>query len=131
VGALAVVWSPLLHNSLQNGVTRQALATTVLITPVLVWAAGWGKPNWIWLGVAVLVSAFGPSQPAGNSRSGPPLPLLTHPAVLEPVRWCLPALPTRTRWIAGSRIALGVLILLLLIGPLLTDKLEFYFRRSS
>ena len=33
--ALLVLWSPLLRNFLQNGVTRQALAT-VLITPLLI-----------------------------------------------------------------------------------------------
>ena len=37
--ALLVLWSPLLRNFLQNGVTRQALAT-VLITPLLMRVAG-------------------------------------------------------------------------------------------
>lgn len=55
--ALLVLWSALLRNFLQNGVTRQALAT-VLITPLLLRMAGWCRPGWRWIAAAIAGSAL-------------------------------------------------------------------------
>ena len=55
--ALLVLWSPLLRNFLQNGVTRQALAT-VLITPLLMRVAGWCPIGWGWVAAAVAGSGL-------------------------------------------------------------------------
>ena len=79
--ALLVLWSPLLRNFLQNGVTRQAMAT-VLIMPLLLRLAGWSRLHWGWVGAAIAGSAL-----AHNSlplTTGMALvPLLTRPGLLQ------------------------------------------------
>ena len=58
IWALLVLWSPLLRNFLQNGVTRQALAT-LLIIPVVLHTAGWYRFHWGWVGACIAGSALG------------------------------------------------------------------------
>ena len=76
-----VLWSPLLRNFLQNGVTRQALAT-VLITPLLIRVAGWW-PNRLGLGDCRdrRLSPV-PQQPAHHHTLAL-VPALTRPGLAE------------------------------------------------
>ena len=78
--ALLVVWSPLLRNFLQNGVTRQALAT-LLITPLLLRSAGWSHPAWLWVGIAIAGSGLSHNSLAVTAALAV-VPLLTRPALL-------------------------------------------------
>ena len=79
--ALLVLWSPLLRNFLQNGVTRQALAT-VLITPLLMRVAGWCPIGWGWVTAAVAGSALAHnSLPITTTLAL--VPALTRPGLLQ------------------------------------------------
>ncbi|QEY32436.1 hypothetical protein EVJ50_09610 [Synechococcus sp. RSCCF101] len=127
--ALGLIWSPLLRNFLQNGVTRQALAT-VLITPVLVRAAGWARPAWPWLAGSVLASALAHHSLPGTLALAL-LPALLRPGLLREGPRLPLALEGRARWIAGLLLLAGAAVVLALIGPLVLDKVEFYFTRSS
>ena len=120
--ALLVIWSPLLRNFLQNGVTRQALAT-ILLVPVLVRMAGWGRPPWLVVGASVVASALCHASLPGT------LLLALMPALLSPAVRPLPAWARRRGWWIGA--ALLVLLVVLLLGPLVADKLEFYLLKSS
>ena len=79
--ALLVLWSALLRNFLQNGVTRQALAT-VLITPLLMRVAGWWRPGWRWIAVAIAGSALAHNSfPITVSLAL--VPLLSRPGLIQ------------------------------------------------
>ena len=79
--ALLVLWSPLLRNFLQNGVTRQALAT-VLITPLLIRVAGWCPIGWGWVTAAIAGSGLAHnSLPITTTLAL--VPALTRPGLLQ------------------------------------------------
>jgi hypothetical protein len=115
IWALLVLWSPLLRNFLQNGVTRQALAT-VLITPLLMRVAGWWHISWAWVAAAI----------AGSALSHNSLPITTSLALV-------PALtrPELLKYTSWRTITLASCLLLLSVGiafsqPAVLDKVSNY-----
>ena len=120
IWALLVLWSPLLRNFLQNGVTRQALAT-LLIIPVVLHTAGWYRFHWGWVGACIAGSALG--------HNSLPLtlllalvPLATRPGVLEKTE--MPHLLKAGGLLLGSMV-------LSLSQPAVLEKLNHYVLDSS
>ena len=81
IWALLVLWSPLLRNFLQNGVTRQALAT-LLIVPLMLRLAGWCRLRWGWVIAAVTGSALSHNSLPITATLAL-LPLLTRPQLVQ------------------------------------------------
>ena len=120
IWALLVLWSPLLRNFLQNGVTRQALAT-LLIIPVVLHTAGWYRFHWGWVGACIAGSALG--------HNSLPLtlllalvPLATRPGVMEKTE--MPHLLKAGGLLLGSMV-------LSLSQPAVLEKLNHYVLDSS
>ena len=113
--ALLVLWSALLRNFLQNGVTRQALAT-VLITPLLMRVAGWWRPGWRWIAAAIAGSALDHNS-FSITVSLALVPFLSRPGLIQ---------RTGLRSIAiTSLLALGSAGLVL-TQPAVLEKLECF-----
>ena len=111
--ALLVLWSPLLRNFLENGVTRQALAT-VLITPLLLRVAGWCQIGWGWVAAAVAGSALAHnSLPITTTLAL--VPVLTRPGLLQ---------NTGRRTITLASLLVMVSIGIALSQPALIEKLS-------
>lgn len=133
--ALLVVFSPLLRNFLQNGVSRQALMTLLLL-PLLLWA-GRLAPVGRWLlaaatlaaatvhtsfaGTALLalasrVLAPGGLAPQGQGRAGP-----------------APRGPggRHRRRLAGALLAVALVGLLAVAAPMVWEKLRTYTQQES
>jgi len=124
--ALLICCSPMLRNFFQNGVTRQALAT-LLVLPVLLWATGIAPMGRLRTAVAALWAATAHTTFAGILLLGLLPSLLAEPA--PPT--------TRTRrpgWPPGrGRLALlGALLVILGIGaPTMVAKLWSYTQQES
>ena len=118
--ALLVLWSPLLRNFLQNGVTRQALAT-VLITPLLLRVAGWCQIGWGWVAAAVAGSALAHnSLPITTTLAL--VPVLTRPGLLQ---------NTGRRTITLASLLVLVSIGIALSQPAVIEKLSNYLFEAS
>ena len=119
--ALLVLWSPLLRNFLQNGVTRQALAT-VLITPLLLRVAGWCQIGWGWVAAAVAGSALAHNSfPITTTLALVPV-LLTRPGLLQ---------NTGRRTITLASLLVLVSIGIALSQPAVIEKLSNYLFEAS
>lgn len=118
--ALLVLWSPLLRNFLQNGVTRQALAT-VLITPLLLRVAGWCQVGWGWVAAAVAGSALAHnSLPITTTLAL--VPVLTRPELLRKTGW---------RNITLASLLVIVSVVIALSQPAVIEKLSNYLFKAS
>jgi hypothetical protein len=118
--ALLVLWSPLLRNFLQNGVTRQALAT-VLITPLLLRVAGWCQIGWGWVAAAVAGSALAHnSLPITTTLAL--VPVLTRPGLVQ---------NTGRRTIALASLLVLVSIGIALSQPAVLEKLSNYMFEAT
>lgn len=126
---LLICCSPLLRNFLQNGVSRQALATLLLL-PLLLWAGRLATLRRVWIVLAALGSmtvhtAFVGSLPISL------LPLLVGDRpVWGRLRWrggWRPwlALPSLLAWLL---LLAGILTLILLAVPTVIQKADAYLR---
>lgn len=134
--ALLVVFSPLLRNVLQNGVSRQALMTLLLV-PLLLWAGRLAPVRRPALAAATLMAATLHTSFAGmallalapRALAGPPPrkgPDPQPPAPSQPERrpW-----PRRRLVVAGLAVALAGL--LALAAPMVWEKLRSYTQQES
>lgn len=129
--ALLLVWSPFLHNFLQNGVSRQALMTLLLI-PLLLWAGrlatvGRGGMALLTLWAATVHGSFVPTLllallPRGLAGIGRPSP--------SPLP-ALSAARTSRRQVLVAGVLLGLAGLLALAAPVVWSKLKHYTLTES
>lgn len=128
--ALLVVFSPLLRTFLQNGVSRQALMTLLLV-PLLLWAGRLAPVRWGWAAAAAIVAA------GIHTTFVPTLVLAVMPRLLAG-----PGAEARPREPAGQppkvrrRIGIGALViglacLLVLAAPMAWMKFQTYALQES
>ena len=111
--SLLIVFSPLLRNFLQNGVSRQALMTLLLL-PLLFWAARLARPGrWLLLLSTGLAATVHTSFP------------LTLSLALVP-RLVAPGSLVRLRWQKLLPVAVALVLLVALAASHALDKLRVY-----
>jgi hypothetical protein len=128
--ALLVLFSPLLRNFLQNGVSRQALMT-VLLVPLLLWAGRLAPVRRTPLAVATLTAAAVHTSFAGTAV------LALAPRVLaaaasggQPGRLAAPGRRQRRLLLSGA-LGLALLALLAWAAPMVWLKLQSYTQQES
>lgn len=126
--ALLVLFSPLLRNFLQNGVSRQALMT-LLVVPMLLWAgrlAPVGRPL---LAAATLMAAAVHTSFAGS------VVLALMPRALAPRATdsggAGDAAQQRRQWLLGGGVALVLVALVAWATPMVWLKLQSYTQQES
>lgn len=126
--SLLLSCSPMLRNFLQNGVSRQALATLLLV-PLLLWAGQLLALQRRWVALAALLSLTMHTAFAGS------LALALLPSLLvgraRPqglTRW---PLPRPAAVIALAVLAAGLVLLVALALPTALEKLAVYVQQES
>jgi hypothetical protein len=126
--ALLICCSPMLRNFFQNGVTRQALATLLLL-PVLLWAAGIAPMGRLRTSLAALWAAMAHTTFAGILFLALVPRLLTDPAP-PAARAGRAAFPLRP-WVGRLALFSALLLVLGIGAPFMVDKLWSYIQRES
>ncbi len=122
--ALLLCCSPLLRNFLQNGVTRQALATLLLL-PLFLWAGRMAPLSRSWIGLATLGSAMAHTTfPASAPLAL--LPRLPGVGAAAGVGWMGRTSRPRRAWFALLAMLAAALVLIGLALPTILEKLETY-----
>jgi hypothetical protein len=126
--ALLLCCSPMLRNFFQNGVTRQALATLLLL-PVLLWAAGIAPMGRVRTALAALWAGTAHTTFAGILLLGLLPSLLADPAP-PAARGVRIAFPRKT-WIACLALLAALLLVLGIGAPTFVSKLWSYTQQES
>ncbi|MEB3305640.1 MAG: hypothetical protein VKL58_05430 [Cyanobacteriota bacterium] len=127
--ALVLLFSPFLHNFLQNGVSRQALLTLLLV-PLLLWAGrlapvGRAPTAFLTLWAATVHGSFLPTAllallPRGLLLMATPSAMAASLPVLKPRQWI---------WMVVLLFLLAGL--LSLAGPTVSSKLHHYTQKET
>jgi hypothetical protein len=139
--ALLICCSPMLRNFFQNGVTRQALAT-LLVLPVLLWATGIAPMGRLRTAMAALWAAMAHTTFAGILFLALVPRLLADPAQPAPRSLRPDSPPARgwkywgipSRWgpgIGGLAMLAALLVILGIGGPTMVAKFWTYTNQES
>ena len=124
--SLLLCCSPLLRNFLQNGVSRQALATLLLV-PLLLWAGRLAPLRRRWAALAALLSLTMHTAFAGSLA----LALLPRLALLRPQMPLRPRLLRPAGVVALLALGAGLVLLVGLALPTALEKLGSYIQQES
>lgn len=119
--ALLICCSPMLRNFFQNGVTRQALATLLLL-PVLLWTAGIAPMGRLRTSLAALWAGTAHTTFAGILLLSLVPGLFGDPARRPFLRW---------PWVGRLALVGALLVILGIGGPTAVDKLLTYTQQES